>query len=301
MDGVDGADVDAAGLADEQAALLRVAELAAGGASPPAVFGAVADEACGLLGGHFTALLRYEPDGPAVVMALCGADRVDHVVAVGMRLWGEGDGVVQRVRRSARAVRIDNYDGVPGPNAATARALGLTSGVGAPIVSEGTVWGAITVLGSGAPLPASAQQRLGMFAELVATAISNAQARTNLAALADEQAALRRVAELVARGVAQDELFDAVAVEASKLVNDEATMLLRIDAEGTHTVVAVCGGPVPVSTRVEAAQDDEGVVTRIRSTRRPARLDDVDVGLSVGVPIIVDDRIWGILGATTQG
>ena len=146
-----------------------MAELVAGGASQPSVFDAVAQEACRLLGGHFTALLRYEPDGPAVIVAMWGAEAVRHVMRVGMRLSEDGDGMVQRVRRSARAERMDSYEGVPGSNATTARELGLTSGVGAPIITEGRVWGAITVLGSGPPLPASAEDRLGMFAKLVAT------------------------------------------------------------------------------------------------------------------------------------
>ena len=198
---------DLRGLADEQAALRRVAELVAGGASPPRVFDAVADEACRLLGGHFTALLRYEADGAAVIVAMWGAEAVRHMMHVGMRLSVDGDGMVQRVQRSARAVRIDSYEGVPGTNATTARDLGLTSGVGAPIITEGRVWGAITVLGTGPPLPASAEDRLEMFAKLVATAIASAQARANLAALANDQAALRRVAELVARGAAPREIL----------------------------------------------------------------------------------------------
>ncbi|MDX6297224.1 MAG: hypothetical protein QOI51_1081 [Nocardioidaceae bacterium] len=95
-----------------------MAEIVAGGASQSTVFGAVTDEACALLGGPFTALLRYEPDGPAVIMAMRGADRVDHVMAFGMRLSGDGGGVVQRVRRSSGSGRIDTYDGVPGPDKA---------------------------------------------------------------------------------------------------------------------------------------------------------------------------------------
>ena len=97
--------------------------------------------------------------------------------------------------------------------------------MGAPIITEGRVWGVITVLGSGAPLPASAEARLGMFAKLVATAIANAQAQTAATALADEQAALRRVAELVARGVAPEEVFAAVATEASRLLDGQAMTL----------------------------------------------------------------------------
>ena len=131
--------------------------------------------------------------------------------------------------------------------------------------------------------------------------------------LATGQLALRRVAELVARGVPQHELFAAVAIEASRLIKEDTT-LLRVEDDGVYSVIAACGGPAPVGTRLVVATDDEGVVAEIARTRRPARLDDYaartgpayardDYGVrsSVGVPIIVDDRIWGILGATTDG
>src|SRR5205807_1554955 len=114
-------------LADDQAALLRVAELVATGAAESSVFDAVAEEACRLSGGHFTALLRYETDGP-VILAMHGATAVSHVMHVGMRIAAGGDGVVQRVQRTAQAARIDAYEAVPGWNAGTARGLGLTSG-----------------------------------------------------------------------------------------------------------------------------------------------------------------------------
>jgi GAF domain-containing protein len=208
---------DLQGLADEQSALRRVAELVAAGASQPSVFDAVAHEACQLLGGHFTTLLRYEPDGPPVIEAMWGDEAVEHVMHVGMRLSEDGDGIVQRVRRGARAERIDSYEQVPGSNATTARALGLTSGVGAPIIAEGRVWGAITVLGSGPPLAAGAEDRLEMFARLSATAIAGAQARAHLATMAGDRSALLRVAERVARGAASNEIFAAVACISSFL------------------------------------------------------------------------------------
>jgi signal transduction histidine kinase len=306
---VPGALADAVRLAEEQAALRRVAELVAGGAAQPAIFDAVAAEACRLLGGHFTALLRYETDGAAVIMAMGGADAVQHVMHVGMRLAAGGDGVVQRVQRSARAVRMDTYDRVPGSNAATARRLGLTSGVGAPIVTEGRVWGAITVLGSGPPLPENAEARLGMFAELVATAIGNAHARAALAALAAEQASLRSVAELVARGASPAEVFAAVATEASRLLDDVAMTLTRFEGDRELVVVASSGGPAPIETRI--AFDSETLPDWVRREDRVVRIDDytrehdaalaAEYGLAAAVaaPISVEGQVWGMLTATS--
>jgi signal transduction histidine kinase len=300
---------DLQALAEEQAALRRVAELVAAGASQPSVFDAVAHEACRLLGGHFTALLRYEPDGPAVIMAMWGEEAVRHVMHVGMQLSADGDGIVQRVRRTARAERIDDYARVPGANAATARDLGLTSGVGAPVITEGLVWGAITVLGSGPPLPAGAENRLEMFARLVATAIANTQARANLAALADHQTALLRVAERVARGAAPQEIFASVAEEASQLLDDKPMTLVRYQAEAELIVVASCGGPAPVGDRIEFGP--ETLPDRVRHQDRVVRIDDYSrepdsalassygLAAAVAAPISVQAEVWGMLVATS--
>lgn len=272
------------------------------------MFDAVADQACRLLGGHFTALLRYEPDGP-VILAMYGAAAVEHFMHVGMRIAAEGDGLVQRVQRSAQAARVDSYGSVPGWNAGVARDLGLTSGVGAPIIIDGRVWGAITVLGSGTPLPASAEGRLGMFAELVAMAIANAQAQTNATALADEQAALLRVAELVARGVTPEEVFAAVATEASSLLDGQAMTLTRFDGEHELVVEAACLGPAPVGTRIPFAA--ETLPDWLRREDRVVRVDDYTrerdaelagqfgLAAAVAAPISVQGSVWGMLTATS--
>jgi GAF domain-containing protein len=300
---------DLRALADEQTALRHVAELVAAGASESTVFDAVAEQACRLLGGHFTALVRYESDGP-VIRAMHGATAVEHFMHVGMRIATEGDGVVQRVQRTAQPARVDSYGGVPGWNAGIARDLGLTSGVGAPIITERRVWGAITVLGSGAPLPASAEARLGMFAKLVAMAIANTQAQTNAAALADEQAALLRVAELVARGVAPEEVFAAVADEASRLVDGEAMTLTRFEGEHELVVEAACRGPARVGTRITFAGDT--LPDWLRREDRVVRVDDytrqrdaelaAQFGLAAAVaaPISVQGEVWGMLTGTSD-
>ncbi|MEO5833639.1 MAG: GAF domain-containing protein [Nakamurella sp.] len=296
--------------ADEQSALRRVARLVAGGAAPPAVFDAVAREACGLLGGHFTALLRYEPDGTAVITAMHGSRAVGHVIHIGLRLSTDGDGVVPRVRRSARAARLDSYDGVPGGNATTAMSLGLIGGVGAPIITDGRVWGVITVLSAAQPLPPLAETRLGLFAELVATAIAHAQVRTELQGLADEQAALRRVAELVARTVSPHDVFGAVATEASSLLDGQPTTLTRFEGDYELLVEAAPDGPAPVGTRITFQPGT--LPDRVRRGGRVARVDDytlerdarlaAEFGLAavVSAPITVGGQVWGMLTATSD-
>jgi GAF domain-containing protein len=300
---------DLRALADEQTALRQVAELVAAGASESTLFDAVAEQACRLLGGHFTALLRYESDGP-LILAIHGAAAVEHFMHVGMRIAAQGDGVVQRVQRTGRAARVDGYSGVPGWNAGIARDLGLASGVGAPIITEGRVWGAITVLASGGPLPANAEERLGMFAKLVAMAIANAQAQTNATTLADEQTALVRVAELVARGVTPEQVFATVATEASRLLGGEAMTLTRFESDHELVVEAHCHGPAPVGTQITFAADT--LPDLIRRGNRVVRVDDytqerdaelaAQFGLvaAIAAPISVQGKVWGMLTGTSD-
>ena len=96
---------------------------------------------------------------------------------------------------------------------------GLRSSVGVPVSAESRLWGCIVVAFSGQELlPADTEARLASFTELVATAIANTDSRTELTRLAEEQAALRRVATLVAAGAPPEEAFTAVAEEAGRLL-----------------------------------------------------------------------------------
>src|SRR5947208_15191910 len=82
-------------------------------------------------------------------------------------------------------------------------------------------------------LPEDTEVQLADFTELVATAIANAESRAALSQLADEQAALRRVATLVARETSPDAVFAAVAREVGELVAADAAHLGRYEADGT--------------------------------------------------------------------
>jgi PAS domain S-box-containing protein len=90
--------------------------------------------------------------------------------------------------------------------------------------------------------------------------------RGELAQLADEQAALRRVATLVAHGAAPEEVFAAVTEEVGLLVGVDATYMARDELDGTATGVAAwsaAGDQIPVGTRVDLEGESvQGLVLR---------------------------------------
>lgn len=169
-------------LALQQAALRRVATLVARGAGPEQVYPAAVTELANGLGRDHAALLRYEEDGASVVLATrdpVGAAKL----AVGERLSLSGESVAALVRHTGEPARMDNYDGVSGTTAARVRQLGIRSAVGSPIVVDGRVRGALIVGAAGTALmPADTEAHVGDFADLVATAIANADTRAELTA-----------------------------------------------------------------------------------------------------------------------
>ena len=166
-------------LAEEQTALRRVATLVAQGVPPEEVFAAVANEVGRLLSVDLTYVGRYESDGTLTFVA-SPSERFP----VGSR-WPleEQSNVATLVFESGRSARIDDYAEATGPLAEAVREAGVRSAVGTPIIVEGRLWGVIGVAKTGAkPLPADTEARLSSFTELVATAIANAEARTEVAA-----------------------------------------------------------------------------------------------------------------------
>ena len=72
-------------------------------------------------------------------------------------------------------------------------------------------------LNSSEELPPDTDKSLENFTELIATAIANAESRSARERLADEQAALQRVATLVAQDAAPAAIFAAVSQEVDQL------------------------------------------------------------------------------------
>ncbi len=297
----------------EQAALNRLATLVAQEVPPSEVFSAIAEEIGRLLGTEEIRMLRFDGESSAVVVGSSG--RRD-TFPVGSRQQLEGDTVAPRVLRTGRTARIDNYTEAGGLLAETVRSLGVQAVVGAPILVEGRVWGAIiTGSTSDAPLPPDTESRLLHFTELMATAIANAEARGALRLLADEQAALRRVATLVAQGVAPAELFAAVTKEVAHVFSGVKPPLvatvIRFDP-GPECVLVGASRPYelePIGSRW--APKELYVSTRVLHTGRSARVDEVDMEslggpeaevlrlrrflCQVGSPVVVEGRVWGAM------
>jgi signal transduction histidine kinase len=125
--------------------------------------------------------------------------------------------------------------------------------------------------------------------------------------LTEEQAALRRVATLVARAAPSDELFAAVTEEVGRLLPVEMASMTRYDSDDRMTVLATWGG---AGDRFSAgARLDLGgtnLSTVVARSGRPVRIDgdtntidaqfrEVGIRSAVATPIVVDGRPWGMM------
>jgi signal transduction histidine kinase len=208
-------------LADEQATLRRMATLVAQGVPPGKIVSAVSEEVGRLFGAN-AAVLRYEPDGPAVVFVGVG-ESLEGRVPVGTR-WELDDSMASaEVYRTGRSARVDGIDwsSRSGPVAEAGERLRVASTVASPIVVVGRLWGAVSVSSSDERLPAGIEERLARFTELVATAIANAQSRSELAAsrrriVAASDQARRRLERDLHDGTQQRLVSLALAVRAAE-------------------------------------------------------------------------------------
>jgi signal transduction histidine kinase len=295
-------------LADEQA-LRRLATLVARGVPQSDLFEALAEEVRRLLSCDLVGMARYESDDTMITVASAGG------ALEFPRRWALEDGdLAKAILATRRPARVDDWLSVPTPSAAVAREqLALRSSVASPILVDERVWGALFVNSTGAdPLPSDTEARLESYSELVATAISNADARAEVARLAAEQAALRHVATLVARQASADDVFSAVAEQVAKLFGVESAVMIRYEADGSVTAVASSGRP-GAEPGARLPLGGENIASLVLRTGRPARINDystatgalgalnrrLGVQAAVGSPIVVDGELWGAMIASS--
>ncbi|HEY0541395.1 MAG TPA: DUF4118 domain-containing protein, partial [Actinoallomurus sp.] len=167
-------------LAEEQAALRRVATLVARGVPPAEVFTAVTHEVGRVLGSDATLIVRLDPDGEATVAASTGA--YADAMPVSSRWKVEPPLAMAAVLRTGRPARHDDYNHVSCAYGDAVRRVGVRSGVATPIVVEGQLWGGIGIGTRRGHFPADTEQRMAGFTELIGTAIANADSRAQLTA-----------------------------------------------------------------------------------------------------------------------
>src|SRR5262245_19058639 len=167
-------------IAEEQAALRRVATLVASSPEPKHVFHAVAEEAGRLLEARTAATVRFEEQGGVVVGRWTEEGAAS--LPVGMRVpYSDPDVAV--FKASQYGGRVDDYTDVPGEAARMTREAGYLSSVVAPIRAGVRTWGALFVF---SPRPhhfgVDAEQRLADFTELVALALDSVHTHDQLIA-----------------------------------------------------------------------------------------------------------------------
>jgi signal transduction histidine kinase len=303
------------GLADEQAALRRVATLVAEGTDTESVFAAVCEEVGRLLEVPGVLVGRYDADRCTTLLGMWGETGMWERVGfeLGRQFPLDGPSVSRMVLETGRPAMIADYSKLPGTIAAHVRAAPTASMAGVPIMVEGKTWGVLVASTDGlsaTQLPAYVESQLARFTDLIAIAVSNLQAREELRSLAEEQAALRRIATLVADGADERVVFDAVCAETGRLVGASSVNLARFTPDAFYLAVAgwsLRDTHMPPGTHLPLEEGSlSGVVWR---TGKPARKDSYEnatnqlaglarslgIRCAVGVPIIVEGGLWGIL------
>jgi signal transduction histidine kinase len=281
-------------IADEQAALRRVATRVAEGPPPTAVFDAVATEMQRLLDTDGVTLGRFEPGDEITVVAHRGWEGWD--LPAGTRFSHEGKSVTADVRRLRRPSRMEYFDAADGSIANYLRDRGVRSSVGAPILVEGGLWGLVVVYWTREESPpADAEERIGRFAKLLETAIANADSREQLLAsrarllVAGDEARRRVVRDL--HDGAQQRLVHAIwslklaqqaiqrnDAEAESLVGEafdavqQANQELRELAHGILPSILTHGG-LPAAVRAIVKRLDVPTDVDIPDERFPAEIE----------------------------
>ena len=307
-------------LADEQAALRRVATLVAGGAQPGEVFSAVADEMGRLIGADASFVSRLEdpsgggsePEGAVIVVGSYG--KVSDHVPVGFRTQLAPETIQATVLRTGRPARINGARLAEGPYGQWLSSMGMRAGVAAPITVGGRHWGVTAAVTSQADFPPGTESRMADFTELAATAIANAQAEEELRELAGTQAALRRLATLVAQGEPPEVVFAAATREAREYFGGGIARMARYEPDGTVTLLARAG-TTDANEKIGERWENyapTGLTVTVRRTGQAARVDDYRAipgaehflreGLrsAVGMPVHVNGRLWGMIAVGSR-
>jgi signal transduction histidine kinase len=246
-------------LAEEQGALRRVATLVAQETSREELDALISEEVGQLLSADLALMRHYEDDGGTRLMGQW--TRSARLLAPA---WSVAVArVTELIAQTGQPARVEN--GMVGARAGDGA---LCSAVGAPIIVEGRLWGAMIVASGAHELPPSTGARLDDFTALVAIAIANAKNRAELAAsrervvvAADETR--RRIERDLHDGAQQQLVALAIELQTTQESLPSELPQLRADlsrvseglvstleelreiARGIHPAILVQGGLAP--------------------------------------------------------
>jgi signal transduction histidine kinase len=190
----------------------------------------------------------------------------------------------------------------------------------ARIVVDGRRWGLLTVAWQDGAAPAAAQERVARFADALGTAVASSINRDALHALAAEQAALRRVATLVAQGAPPSAVFASVVTETKALFGSAGSGLVRFEGDAALLVAShVLDHPrrPPLTPGMVIPLDGESAVVSVSQTGQPTAkfysgsdpagrgafgriAAEYEYGSTAAAPVFVGGRLWGALVQTWE-
>jgi diguanylate cyclase (GGDEF)-like protein/putative nucleotidyltransferase with HDIG domain len=263
-------------LAEEQSSLRRVATAVAAGSPPQAIFTLVSSEVGRLLGADAAAIARYLSEERLQMMGVWqGRTEAAQVLEL------DPDDELARVRTATRPIRIDRYeDGA----ISRARALGYGSLIVAPVSAGMTRWGALVVAARRAHAFAPGdEERLRDYADLIATAVANAEDRARL----DRQAGVDALTGLPNHRALRDRLENEVC---------------RARRHGRPLTVAVVDVDRfrELTDRVGHDEGEQTLAEIARLLRSAVRDEDIVARLGAdefGIAFVESDRATALLAA----
>ena len=297
-------------LAEEQAALRRVATLVAHGVPPAELFAAVTEEVARRPRADVAGMTRFEPDGAQTLVAAW--PRAPDHLRVGTRMpMFEGVDAAPGARGRAAGRASTTARPRPARSPRWSAGSACAASVGGPITSRGALWGAMIVDRRGRALPGRTEHRLDEFTELVATAIANARRGRAAAARRGAGGAAAGRDARRARGRRRTDLFAAVAAEVGARRSPRTSRACSATSptgRRRSSRAGAIGRAAPVGARL--ALEGDSVAARVHRTR-PAGADgqlrrraravratlrrQLGIRSAVGAPIVVDGRLWGVM------
>ena len=193
----------------------------------------------------------------------------------------------------------------------------LARGIVRPVNRAAALAGRLAAGDLSARMPETGTAEIGELERSFNTMASSLEeSRGELERFVDEHAALRRVATLVARSGPPFDVFEAVIGEVGQLSGADLARVERYEADGTVTSVAGWSrdeAQLSVGTRI--ALEGVSIAALVRESALPARVDSFEgasgpiadeahklgIRSSVGCPIIVGGRVWGVIAASSKG